>query len=147
MVDIFVGSKRRQFVCHKDLLCARSPYFDRMFNGHLQEATLHSCNLQAPEDSAEGFEVFLSWLYRGNLPESYEAVAGPKRLFSSLASFCILADKLLLAKETKVQALDAIVQAYLTDDAEFMLESSSINSVLLTTAEDCPLRRLVVEMM
>jgi hypothetical protein len=108
-----------------------------MFKGGFQESKVGECHMQGLEDTPEAFEVFVSWLYKDRLPEDCQVVAGSGTIYSALIDFYILADKLLLEKDVKVQALDVLAEAYAAD-IDLVLCSSTINSVLISTAEDCP---------
>ncbi|KAN0111070.1 hypothetical protein V8E51_007457 [Hyaloscypha variabilis] len=49
MVDIYVSPSKLVFRLHKSKLCARIPYFNKMFNGTFKEATENTAYL--PEDT------------------------------------------------------------------------------------------------
>ena len=65
MVDIYVGPKRKAFRLHEDLLCDRSDYFKATFQGEFAEAK--SKELYLSEDNDASFELFVNWLYGGDL--------------------------------------------------------------------------------
>lgn len=65
MVDIYVGAKRKAFRVHEDLLCDRSDYFKATFHGEFAEAKAKE--LYLPEDNDASFELFVNWLYGGDL--------------------------------------------------------------------------------
>lgn len=65
MVDVFVGAKRKTFRLHEDLLCDRSDYFKATFQGEFAEAK--SKELYLPDDNDASFELFVNWLYGGDL--------------------------------------------------------------------------------
>jgi hypothetical protein len=149
MVEVFVGPTRRPFVLHKDLLYAlpslristeRSTAISK--KQHCNHTTYRDqkTSPKPSRSSCHGCTVVVSQIIARPLPA---------RAHSTLLSsgFCILADKFILAKDVQVQALDALLKAYLTEPGEFVLRSSTINSVLLSTAEDFPLRYLIVDMM
>ena len=64
-VDVFVGPKRKTFRLHEGLLCDRSEYFRATFHGEFVEAK--SKELYLPEDNDASFELFVNWLYGGDL--------------------------------------------------------------------------------
>jgi hypothetical protein len=66
-VSLFVGSEKTAYVVHKELLCRKSEYFDRMFNGKFQEARTGCAYF--PEDKAQTFYVLLYWVYKNHLPD------------------------------------------------------------------------------
>jgi hypothetical protein len=63
VVKVFVGSEEKEFVVHKDILCACSRFFERAFDGGFVEGKLQE--LRLPEEQAELFAVFIDWLYGG----------------------------------------------------------------------------------
>lgn len=65
LVDVFVGPKRKTFRLHEHLLCDRSDYFKATFQGEFAEAK--SKELYLPDDNDASFELFVNWLYGGNL--------------------------------------------------------------------------------
>ncbi len=72
MVTIFVGSKRKEFMIHKDLICGTAEFFNKAFNGHFMEK---DGVMYLPDDNPEAFTLFVDWLYRHKIPsgnsESY----------------------------------------------------------------------------
>lgn len=48
---------------HKNVLCHKVPYFEKMFGGGFREAADMSATL--PEDDANAFTTLLEWVYRG----------------------------------------------------------------------------------
>ena len=65
MVDVFIGAKRKIFRLHEDLLCDRSDYFKAAFQGDFVEGK--SKELYLPENNDASFELFVNWLYGGNI--------------------------------------------------------------------------------
>ncbi|TVY93102.1 hypothetical protein LAWI1_G001595 [Lachnellula willkommii] len=68
MVNIYVGEgdDKEHFHVHKELLCNKIPYFEKMFKGGFQEATTNEARF--PEDNPESFDLLLGWVYEGSLP-------------------------------------------------------------------------------
>lgn len=64
-VDIYVGRKRKHFAVQKKLVCNRSTYFDKAFNGAFKEGVEGTIYL--PDDDPDIVEAFIAWLYRGTL--------------------------------------------------------------------------------
>lgn len=64
MVDILVGSVKHVSRIHKDLICVRLRFFDRIFNGRFKEAQEQIATL--PENDVDSFELFVRWLYEEN---------------------------------------------------------------------------------
>jgi len=98
MVDIYVGAgaQKKQFHIHKALLCAKIPYFDKMFNSGFKEGKENSAEL--PEDKPESFDILQEWVYTGTLPKfqiTREQGKGNPTNFSFQGLYT-LADKLCL---------------------------------------------------
>ncbi|OAL36222.1 hypothetical protein AYO20_04380 [Fonsecaea nubica] len=71
IVKLVVGPEddQREFVLHRDPLCASSKFFARAFAGEFIEGRTQEMKL--PEEEAEIFAFFVDWLYVGD-----EAVCG-----------------------------------------------------------------------
>ena len=66
MIGILVGPEQKAFRVHKNLLCTKVPYFQKILNGGFKEATEQVAKL--PYDDPAAFGLFLEWLYVGRLP-------------------------------------------------------------------------------
>lgn len=55
---------------HKAILCTRVPYFKTMFGSGMKEALTNSVNM--PATDKESFDVFLRYIYGGQLPEDFD---------------------------------------------------------------------------
>ena len=106
MVDIFVGAEETKFHLHCDLLCSRSNYFRACFEGDLKEA--QQSELSLPEDNAESFELFVTWLYGTHLRKI--SLNDELPAYFGLA---VLANKLCL-EYLQNQAVDHILRFYRT---------------------------------
>ena len=107
MVDIFVGAERTKFHLHRDLLCNRSDYFRACFVGDFKEAQQRELSL--PEDNAESFELFVTWLYGTHLKKI--SLNDELPAYFGLA---VLANKLCL-EYLQNQATDHILRFYRTN--------------------------------
>ncbi|TIA72821.1 hypothetical protein D6C76_06817 [Aureobasidium pullulans] len=61
IVTVVVGSKKKSYSLHKDLLCFYSDYFRAAFNGSFKEAT--DGKIELMEVEPEVFDIFQVWLY------------------------------------------------------------------------------------
>lgn len=63
IVKITVGTRNnsKTFPVHKQILCQKITYFDKMFNGPFQEGRTQSTIM--PEDDPAAFEALLGWAY------------------------------------------------------------------------------------
>ena len=65
-VTVYVRRKRKPFKFHKRLLCNRSDFFDKAFNGRFQEA---DGEIYLPDDDFGAFEVLVNFNHSNRLPE------------------------------------------------------------------------------
>jgi hypothetical protein len=143
MVTIIVGAEKKKFLLHKKLVCREAPYFDRIFNGNFEEAKTQDYCLR--EEEAFAFEVFVFYIYNGHFPQDVKAVTGISHVYEPIMKFYILADKLLMSKEVKTAALEAFAKA--RDSSGCRVNEAMIEVVFNRTANDCPMRKLVVDML
>ena len=113
-----------------------------------------------PDDDPETFELLTYFIYRQSFPDDYRVLSGATEHYLLIARFYILSDKLLLAKEAKIVALNALAITRLhrlkfwakkadrgAKWAKGAIASRTVNRVLHSTAEDCPLRKMFMEYM
>ncbi|TVY81684.1 hypothetical protein LSUE1_G005999 [Lachnellula suecica] len=67
MVSIYVGEDEDEehFTVHKELLCNKIPYFQKMFQGGFNEAKTSVARF--PEDEPESFDLLLGWVYEDKI--------------------------------------------------------------------------------
>ncbi|KAG4437857.1 hypothetical protein IFR05_006659 [Cadophora sp. M221] len=65
IVTIHVGPEKKVFSIHKKLLCNRSEYFDKAFNGGFKES---DGTMYLPEDHLEAFDALVVYIYQNRLP-------------------------------------------------------------------------------
>ena len=58
IVTIHVGPKRKAFAIHKALICSRSDFFSKAFNGPFKEGVEDAMYL--PEDSPNAFSALVT---------------------------------------------------------------------------------------
>ena len=143
MVEIYVGSPQKKYVLHKNLICKASPFFEKMFNDSFEESETQKGYLK--KESAYAFEIFVFRIYSNRFPEHTTTILGHRPFLQALFDFYLLADKILLPKKLKTEAIDMFIR--LRASSKFVIEESCVNEVLASTAEDCPMRRLIIEIM
>lgn len=121
------------------LVCREAPYFDNMFNGSFKEAKAQECFLQEEEPFA--FELFVCYIYANCFPDDIKAVCGVRFVYEPMIKFYVLADKLMMSKAAKTASLDALVKARAANQSP--LNETTFKFVLAHTAEGCPMRKLV----
>ncbi|GME35465.1 BTB/POZ domain containing protein [Neofusicoccum parvum] len=65
IISVAVGGQTEPFLIHQDILCASSPFFRNACNGGWKESEEGFVTL--PSHSPETFEVYVQWLYFGNM--------------------------------------------------------------------------------
>lgn len=104
MVDIYVGPTEAHYRIHKQMLCRKIPYFDKMLNSPWKEAMTHSA--QFPEDSAESMDLLLDWVYTNRIRQLMK-LPGTNDFNWDVMEFYSLAEKLCLP-----ELMDAIIDTY-----------------------------------
>ena len=83
VVSIYVGEERKRFVVHKDLLTSQSEYFDKALNGNFKEAEENAIYFKEDDPVVVGY--FVTWLYRGVIPEALGGSSNGPSPFARLA--------------------------------------------------------------
>lgn len=100
VVRIVVGADNQEYAVHKNLICASSEFFNRMFNGNFTEAKEGA--LELPEESPVVFNLFYDWLYTGRVAKGLSAYYEKKEESCFVDDFWIkaylMADRLLIDK-------------------------------------------------
>jgi BTB/POZ domain len=106
IVTIHVGPKRKSFTVHKKLICDRSEFFDKAFNGRFQEAK--GVMYLAEEDIA-AFDSFITYLYQDRLPQFSSTMECTAENFEAqkLCPLFFLAEK-VCCNELANKVMDAI---------------------------------------
>ncbi|KAI9712146.1 MAG: hypothetical protein M1812_006984 [Candelaria pacifica] len=143
MVDIYVGPKRKHWHLPKLLLCNTSSFFQGSFEGEFKEAAEKA--LYLPEDEAEGFEIFVQWLYRGGLPGiANYATFDAEQLLSSNIALYHLADKLCIVPLQNL-AIERIGEIF-KRGKQVSMRPSTILGIYQNTRPDSMLRKLSVDL-
>lgn len=147
-VDIYVGSEEHHFRVHKDILCKKVPYFDKMFNSGFSEAASSSATF--PEDYADSFDVLLGWVYYGQLreltiltknsPQTEDGDGSVKTSWCPSEAHC-LAEKLCLP-HLQDTVMNASIAFYKSENC--IPSRASMRFAYKRTSEKSPLRRLMV---
>ncbi|KAL9066958.1 MAG: hypothetical protein Q9161_007202 [Pseudevernia consocians] len=135
MVDIYVGTSRRKFRLHRDLLCERSEFFEAALEGHFKEAEAQELTL--PEDSVESFERLVCWLY--GAPLMSMPLEPSEDDFSANVNLFILAKKLCL-EHLQNETMDRVLKYY-----RLVLLEVDVCILCENTSAGDPLRRLSIQ--
>jgi BTB/POZ domain len=159
VVTLVVGAEKKIYVIHKKLLCDRSVYFSKAFQGRFKEAS--EGRMELPNDTVAAFDCLITWLYWGNMPPqpNFKGAAGQKcHAFSRTVLYpaYILAEKLCLP-EMSNRVMDTIqevqyvntISSFLSikadwhpfrDRYQILPESEDIQFVYDNTSETSKLR-------
>lgn len=143
IVTVHVGPKRKRFFLHRDLICSRSPFFekclkkDRFDEGYKNE-------LYLPEDDPKAFSIVVDWIYRSKLPNS-RTDPTTFDLSDMSAAYC-LADKFSM-EELQNGVMDAIRASFRGREGEMCKPPNFAALALthLTGPHKSPLKRFYVE--
>jgi hypothetical protein len=92
LVNVVVNNGKRYWI-HRQLLCRRSEYFDRLFNGGFRESTDET--MHKPDVDPRTFDVFVHWLYTQELPRDFQLPGEPDKPLRFL-HLLYLADEVLI---------------------------------------------------
>ncbi|KAB8303507.1 hypothetical protein EYC80_004919 [Monilinia laxa] len=99
-VQILVSSELKEFSVHKTLIRSTRGFFDKGFDGRLKEVI--ESKMFLPEDDPDTFEIFVNWMYAGNLRHDLYPM--------QIINVWIFAQKYLCQK-LKNNAMDALQDA------------------------------------
>ncbi|KAL9622746.1 MAG: hypothetical protein Q9160_002864 [Pyrenula sp. 1 TL-2023] len=69
LVDIFVGSDKRHWALHRNLLAYHSHYFSTELNGNAGKAAVKSGQIELQDVEPAAFELLVKWLYQGKIDD------------------------------------------------------------------------------
>ena len=150
LVTIFAGTKRKKFVIHKKLLLALSDYLKAALDGDFEES--HAQEIYLDDADPSSIELLMRRMYRGKFPDELKAMREDARLTDKLVHLYILADKLLLATDIKIEILDWIVDIQYSDPSPghsglmFVMYSSTVSLMLAGTQPDDPIRLVFLDL-
>lgn len=147
-VIVQVGPDAKQFCVHKDLICARSPFFQAALSNSWKEASERTVSL--PEDDTKAFELYLNWLYTQKLtskPQSADA-STRRTEFLLLAKCVTLGEKLqdVRFKNALIDTLMAISEERDGKGSKWFPGADAISDIYEGTPQTAPIRRLLVDL-
>jgi hypothetical protein len=71
-IKVSTGPISSGFTVHKDVLCKKVVFFDKMFNGSFLEGSAEKAHL--PEDDPIAFKLLISWIYLNAIPPLQNSV-------------------------------------------------------------------------
>ncbi|TGO68100.1 hypothetical protein BOTNAR_0030g00220 [Botryotinia narcissicola] len=131
------GKEKQKFTLHKQLLCESVEYFRAAFSaGGFRESQTSSMDM--PEDDPEAFELFIHWLYRGEVRRAAKVTD-----IDQFLQLYIFAEKLCL-KELANKTMDEI-QSISGDLNEFpQCSLEQLDGVWRNTSSTSPLRKWLI---
>jgi len=146
LVDIYVGKEKRQWSVHRNLLCHYSSYFEAELIGNEVPKAKRPGDkqrLDLPDDDPKGFELFVKWLYQGQLEDVSELPEEGKYDYSvSCHKLYMLCDRFDLPSLKNLsinQYRQGLLEAQLVPDAE------EINEIYRQSPKGSPFRKLMTQ--
>lgn len=137
LVTITIGKEKQKFTLHKRLLCESVEYFRAAFSaGGFRES--QNSSMDMPEDNPEAFELFIHWLYRGEVRRATKLTD-----IDQFLQLYIFAEKLCL-NELANNTMDAIQM--ISDDLNEFPQCSleQLDGVWRNTSSTSPLRKWLI---
>lgn len=144
MVRILVGRPPTEYQVHKALLMSRCEYFRKALAAdHFVEGRTNFVIME--EDDPQAFDIFVNWLYTRSLPDAVRTDPHDQPSATlALLKFFIFADKIVLGNSLKKDIMDRF---YITFFGVFPEDAlpGLVCTALRGTADDCPMRRLALD--
>lgn len=155
MVDLYVGPSKKLFRLHKAKLCSSIPYFDKMFNDNLKEASSNVAYLE--EDDPASFDLLAEWANRSKYPSRIRELTpvkdkegnkvmswDPVRFYGLAEKYCLpelqdtIMDALILyhSEHNGLPSVDFIFQAYKHSSAGSHLVGYCVHSIVYIMDQD-----------
>ena len=138
-IDFYVGSERRHWSLHRNLLCHHSPYFEAEFLGN----EVSKATIKLPDQDPAGFELLVKWLYQGSLDDVSDMTDEKKYDYSvACHKLYLLCDKFDMPQLRNVsidQYRQGLFEAQLVPDAE------EINDIYRRSPPGSPFRKLMAQ--
>ncbi|KAK5121621.1 hypothetical protein LTR85_004793 [Meristemomyces frigidus] len=145
-VDISVGSERKHWSLHRNLLCHHSSYFETEFQGHEVPKggnKVGDNTLELPDDDPIGFELLVKWLYQGQLEDMSQESDEKKYDYAvachKLYMLCDKFDMITLKNLAMDQYRRGLNEAQLVPDAD------EINEIYRASPASSPFRKLMIK--
>ncbi|KAI5203377.1 hypothetical protein E4T39_04152 [Aureobasidium subglaciale] len=142
-IDFYVGSERRHWSLHRNLLCHHSPYFESEFLANESQKSSKRSELDLPDQDPVGFELLVKWLYQGTLDDTSDMTDENKYDYSvachKLYLLCDKFDLPLLKNESIDRYRQGLLEAQLVPDAE------EINDIYRSSPPGSPFRKLMAQ--
>ena len=141
IVTIQVGPKRKAFSLHKKLLCSRSEYFTKAFNGGFKES---EGVMYLPEDNPAVFDALVVFLYQSRLPsfpsEKFPGTVDGSNDYSDfLGEVIFFAEKLCMYKLAN-KSMNLIQDLHVKHNQMLYPDASGFASCYKNTGESSKIR-------
>lgn len=145
-VDVFVGSSKRRWTLHRNLLCHHSSFFEAELMGSEVPKVKRMSEQQKLEllgEDPAGFELFVKWLYQGRLDDTSELSDEEKYDYAvachKLYRLCERLDMPELKNLSIDQYRTSLFEAQLVPDAD------EINEIYKMSSPGSPFRALMTK--
>lgn len=143
-VEVLVGKEKKSFMVHKDVICARSSFFEAACSARWTRSPQKPIELL--EESVKHFDIYLNIVYNSTvdaaLPEEEGLTSEDPEIVSRLVATYILADKLGDIEAANI-IIDEIIRE--TEKTKWLPDESDITIAVETLLIDSPLCRLFID--
>ena len=139
-VEIYVGSQKRQWTLHQNLLIHHSSYCEREF----QSQDYEKSKLDLPDDDPIGFELLVKWLYQGILNSSSDFSSDEAKYDHAVSchKLWMLCDRFEMPK-LKNLAMDTYRRCL--NESQLVPDADEINEIYRSSPVSSPFRVLMVK--
>ncbi|KAA8564553.1 hypothetical protein EYC84_011473 [Monilinia fructicola] len=134
VVKLLVGTHRKIFLVHKDMICAASPFFEAGFKPQWQKSG--ECIMELPEDDPTYFAPLLYWVYNNKVVHVHETMT-----VEALSRVYCLAEKYQMPR-LQNDLIDAMVYEVVARNQYICI--SGLNEIFRNSLPGSKLRLLAV---
>ncbi|KAJ4338018.1 hypothetical protein N0V95_008191, partial [Ascochyta clinopodiicola] len=156
-VSVGTGSAQQEFVAHESFLTSRSEFFRRAMNGAWEES--ESRVVKLPEDDPHTFELYMSFVYTGQVPVNDQLEDLPEEVdkselrkiikeeYDNFFRLYILADKLQdsVAKDAAIAAIFKVRTSGIHNGLYCMPKYKTLSMIYEQLPAGSPAKRLAVD--
>lgn len=142
LVDIYVGTFRKHWSLHQNLLAYHSSYCELEFGSH-EVLPKGDAKLELMHDDPKGFELLVKWLYQGCLEDSSSFGSDEEKYAHAVAchKLWLLCDRFDMIK-LKNLAMDQYRRCL--NESHLVPDADEIDDIYRTSPANSPFRQLMV---
>lgn len=146
-VSVLVGPAEQPFIVHKDIICAKSHFFQAACSERWLRSTEAEKKIKLPEVDAQVFQQYLSWVYSdkfdlSTFTSTHKDIPGLESSHRDVAN-CI--ELYLLGDKLDDIGLRDKTMETLVLNSNSTSRSVTVHRVWSSTPENAPIRRMIVD--